>query len=231
MGEARHWYRGEDLNTGHGIAVDWQGNSYVAGQFADAITFGTGEPNEVTLTATSPLTLRDSFIAKFDRRGALMWARQADTAVDGARAVGVDSDGNSYVTGTFFNSVTFGRGEENEITLISGNGVPPGFVAKYGRHGEILWARLGGGFGISVDERHSAYVTGTFEGTATFGVGEPHETVLTSSGPRDLFVAKYSKDDAGIEPARAHPSTWRSSQNRDHQENAEEFRNSPRPVP
>ena len=34
-------------------------------------------------------------------------------------------------------------------------------------------------------------MTGLFDGPATFGSGEPGETVLTSSGATDIFVARY----------------------------------------
>ena len=37
-------------------------------------------------------------------------------------------------------------------------------------------------------------MTGGFQATATFGAGEPNETVLNAVGDVDLFVAKYSRN-------------------------------------
>ncbi len=47
------------------------------------------------------------------------------------------------------------------------------------------------GSGIVVDVSGSSYVTGKFEGSATFGANEVNETTLNSAGSGDIFVAKY----------------------------------------
>src|SRR5262245_44835923 len=71
----------------------------------------------------------------------------------------------------------------------------------------LAWARSAGGlnidtpYGIAVDSAGNSYVTGIFAKSraciscglpATFGAGQPNETVLTSlEGSQDIFVAKY----------------------------------------
>src|ERR671918_422077 len=65
---------------------------------------------------------------------------------------------------------------------------------------ELLWATQAGGpsggigaFGIATSARGDSFVTGAFAGMATFGAGEPNETILTA--PRShLFVARYDRD-------------------------------------
>ncbi len=64
------------------------------------------------------------------------------------------------------------------------------------------WAHRAGGptldrgaFGVGHDSSGNVYVTGQFQGTATFGQGQPNETSLTESGSGDVFLAKY--DNAG----------------------------------
>ena len=47
------------------------------------------------------------------------------------------------------------------------------------------------GAGIGLDASGNSYVTGQFEGSATFGAGEANETTLRSAGGSDIFVAKY----------------------------------------
>lgn len=187
------------FNEGNGVAVDPDGNSSVTGWFQEELTFGLGETNEITLRAPGE---RSSFVARYDRRGALIWARHVDTGDSaGANAIAVDSLGNSYVTGSLGgNTSTFGPGEENETTLVRMAGVQPNFVAKYDRQGALSWARQGGGVAIAADAGGNSYVTGSFgdppgppvENTITFGLGEANETTLVSAGLSDGFVAKYS---------------------------------------
>ncbi|MCX6645371.1 MAG: hypothetical protein NTY09_03300, partial [bacterium] len=48
--------------------------------------------------------------------------------------------------------------------------------------------------GITTLSDNSTVVTGWFYGTATFGPGESNQTVLTSAGGADIFIARYNPD-------------------------------------
>jgi hypothetical protein len=107
---------------------------------------------------------------------ALLWVTRAG-GVETDESTGIaTTERDSYVTGRFRGTATFGEGEPNETTLTSAGGSDI-FVAKYDRDGALLWAtRAGGGsldfrLGIATTERGDSYVTGAFEGTATFGQG------------------------------------------------------------
>ncbi len=185
---------GTGYHIGFDIAVDGDGNSYVTGFFEGTATFGSGEANETTLTSAGSF---DIFVAKYDPDGTLLWAKRAGgTGYDEGSGIAVDDAGNSYVTGYFYGSATFGPGEANETTLTSA-GSHDLFVAKYAPDGTLLWAKRAGGTGydsgrgIAVDGDGNSYVTGNFEGSATFGPGEANETTLTSAGSNDIFVAKF----------------------------------------
>jgi hypothetical protein len=73
-------------------------------------------------------------------------------------------------------------------------------VQGYG--GSLVCAvRAGGierdsGFGVAVLPDGSSFVVGDFAGEATFGEGEPNETVLSTTGDydKDIFVARYNPD-------------------------------------
>src|SRR5262249_24301705 len=128
------------------------------------------------------------------------WAKRAGgTAADQAYGIAEDSSGNSYVTGFFSGTATFGPGEANQTLLTSAGGTDI-FVAKYSTSGELVWVKRAGGTGadqangIGVDSSGNSYVTGLFNGSATFGGGEANQTVLTSAGGTDIFVAKYNSD-------------------------------------
>jgi len=183
--------------TGNGIAVDAAGNSLVTGEFAGSATFGAGEANETTLTATE---WSDIFIARYAPDGTLLWARSAGgSADDVGTGIVVDATGNALATGSFRGSATFGAGEANETTLTA-VGLNDIFIAQYAPDGSLLWARSAGGvgvdygYGIAVDVDGNAAVTGYFRDSATFGAGEANETTLTDVGGGDIFIAQYAPD-------------------------------------
>jgi hypothetical protein len=183
---------GTSAEVGFSIATTPRGESYVTGAFEGTATFGQGEPNQTTLTSFECSDIfdpsqecSDIFVAKYDRDGALLWATQVgvETIADHS-AIATTPRGESYVT--------FSQAE------IAGEDI---LVAKYDRNGTLLWTtRADGtgpraGFGIATTPRGESYVTGDFSGTATFGLGEPNQTTLTSAGPEaDIFVAKYDRD-------------------------------------
>ena len=173
---------GLNWDYGYSIAVDANGNSYVTGCHLSSATFGT-----ITLTSSGGY---DIFIAKLDSSGNWLWAKKAGgTSDDYSRSITVDDNGNSYVTGDFRSSATFGT------TILNTSGYNDIFVAKLDINGNWLWAKKAGGtsydYGccIAVDDNGNSYVTGVFEGSATFGT-----TTLTSSGNEDIFVAKMDSN-------------------------------------
>ncbi len=174
---------GINSDVGRSIAVDGSGNSYVTGAFVFEATFGPGEPNQTVLTAAGGT---DIFVAKYDFSGELQWAKQDGGSLnDDGYDIAVDGSGNIHVTG------------------ILGGGGTDIFVAKYSSGGALRWSRQAGGVGsdiarrIAVDGSGNSYVTGSFTGTATFGVGETNETILTSAGSGDIFIAKFSGGNKG----------------------------------
>ncbi len=190
---------GTAADIGSGIAVDASGNSYVTGHFLISATFGLGEPNQTTLTSDPFATGSDTFVAKYHSSGALIWAKQAGgLEADRGVAIAVDGGENSYIVGVFNGTVILGPGDPNQTELISA-GQSDIFVARYDSTGALDWAKRAGGTGfdggaagIAVDGSGNSYVTGRFDGTATFGSGEFNETTLVSAGGLDFFLAKYN---------------------------------------
>ena len=173
---------GLDDNCG-GIAMDDNGNSYVSGSFNDTATFGS-----YSLTSSGE---GDIFVAKIDAIGNWLWVTQAGgSESDGGKAITIDDNGNSYVTGCFNETAIFGS-----YSLVNSGGVINIFVAKMDSNGIWLWATQAGGssygcgFGIAIDDNGNCYVTGYFAGITTFG-----SYSLTSSGSNDIFAAKLGNN-------------------------------------
>jgi hypothetical protein len=183
-------------DAGWGVAVDEGGNSYVTGHFTESATFESTNGVSLTLTGVG----RDIFVAKYDRHGVLQWATRAGGGFGEGRSIAVDRRGNSYVTGRFAGTATFGEGE-NERVLVN-DGSPDSFVAKFAPDGALRWITQivgapGGfaeGFYVAADRAGNSYVTGWFQGAVTLGVGETNETTLHAG--RASFFAKFDHSGA-----------------------------------
>jgi len=69
-----------------------------------------------------------------------LWAKKAGgTSSDTGRSIATDSEGNSYVIGTFYKTAAFG---DTELTSSGSTDI---FVAKLDSNGNWLWAKQAGG--------------------------------------------------------------------------------------
>ncbi len=123
------------------------------------------------------------------------WAASAGGGgnVDFCHGIATDSQGNAYWVGTVSGDVDFGC-----ATLSTGSSDILGFVAKRAPDGSCVWVRgITVGFdevwvfGIAIDRADRIYVTGRYNGNASFGDG----ITLSSLGSDDIFLARY--DTAG----------------------------------
>ena len=185
-------------DKGYGITVLSDNSTVVTGMFFVSATFGPGEPSETVLT---PAGGGDIFIARYNPDGTLAWAKRAGGADnDWSNGITTLSDNSTVLTGFFNGPATFGEGEPNETVLTSA-GYDDIFIARYKPDGTLAWVKSAGGTswwddgnGITTLSDNSTVVTGWFQGSATFGEGEPNETVLTSAGYDDIFIARYKPD-------------------------------------
>lgn len=107
------------------------------------------------------------------------WARSGGGAsADLAESITMDGAGNTYITGTFGSTATFGT-----FNLVGGGS----YIAKYDVSGNCLWAVR---FDGDVADINGPYLTGSYMGTAVIGT-----TTLTSAGGTiDIFVAKFDQN-------------------------------------
>ncbi len=115
------------------------------------------------------------------------WAKSAGgISEDYCHSNSMDRFGNTIITGYFKENAFFGN------QLLSSSGANDIFVAKYDKHGNIIWAKRAGGVGndegysVTTDKSGNSIITGIFTLTTTF------DTIsLTSNGGSDLFIVKY----------------------------------------
>lgn len=164
------------------VAVDGNGNVYVAGQFN-----GTGDFGGVALTAAGG---RDAFVARLDPNGQVLWAKRwgASNTDEAGFGVGVDAAGNVYALGD--------RRDDQNSTNYANNGDD---VLKFSPAGDPLWTRsvdityntraIADG-DLAVDPDGNVYVADTFNGTVDFDPGPKKKWV--SSAENMGFILKLT---------------------------------------
>lgn len=153
---------------GRGVSLDNSGNLFVVG-------YTSGD-----LGGNINAGFEDIFIAKFDSNGNNLWVRLLGSAgKDVGLGIWVDINGDVYICGE-----TFGNLDGNLNA-----GLEDGFIAKYDTNGNKLWVNVLGSvntdtaFGISVDSKGNAYITGHTSGNLD---GEPN------AGSEDVLIARYN---------------------------------------
>ncbi len=181
---------GTGLDQGNAIAVDSNGNAYVAG-LTNSAAFG------FTPSGIQPAYKGegDAFVAELTTTGALSYFTYlGGTHADSATGIAVDSTFNAYVTGTTA-SIDFPTSGA-VFQPAYGGGNTDSFVAKIGPGGTTLVysSYLGGtnaelATGIAVDTGGSAYVTGQ-TCSDDFPLANPLQAV--PGGNCDAYIAKVS---------------------------------------
>jgi hypothetical protein len=163
------------------LAVDAEGDAYLAGHFMDTVDFGV---TNLTSTGRFP----DIFVARISRSGQVLWVAQGGGPLpDDAFGLAVDAAGNSVVVGTVAGTNTFGS-----LTL-SNAAEAQILVAACDSHGEFLWARSGGSgrpdsaLAVALGPDGSATVSGVLGGPASLG-----DLNLTNDAARYTFTARYT---------------------------------------
>ncbi|MFA6924583.1 MAG: SBBP repeat-containing protein [Bacteroidales bacterium] len=171
----------EDVES-YTVACDGAGNVFVVGDFK-----GTLHSDDFQMTTIGDF---DIFLIKYDQNGNTMWAKQAGGKdYDDVFGVSVDNNGNSYMTGRFTDTVSFGG------TYVHSVGNEDMFLTKYDPKGNVVWARTAGSRGTEIatecaaDANGNVYVTGIFQSTCNFD-----KYSVTSAGINDIFVAKYDSN-------------------------------------
>ncbi|MBS1586297.1 MAG: T9SS type A sorting domain-containing protein [Bacteroidetes bacterium] len=121
------------------------------------------------------------------------WAKSsAGHSNDYAGGLDIDEQGNSYIAGKFYDSVSFGA------TTLTSPGTWSVYIAKYDLNGGVLWAKSAGSAGnikvtgICRDRFGNLSIVGQYSDSASFGTLSP--TTLYSVAGYDVFIASYNAD-------------------------------------
>ena len=172
------------------MAVDDDGNIYIAGHFTGSLSLGSFH-----LSGQGEF---DIFIAKLDAKRKVLWAGAlGGPSNDNEVSIVVDKK-SLYVMAQSSGGIDVDPGPG--VKIFDNVGSPwtnDGFFAKYdAKNGKLQWAhQLQDASGwssssIAVD-KSAVYITGYFSGAVDFNPGAG-EYILNSFGGSDIFVGKYS---------------------------------------
>jgi len=174
--------------SGQGIAIDAQGNAYIAGS-----TSSTNFPVLGGVQATLDGWV-DAFAAKFGPAGTLLYSTYlGGSGTDVANAIAVDGSGNAYLAGYTMSSDLPVTGNALQSTY---GGDYDAFVARLNPAGNSLLylSYLGGSAsdtasGIALDNSGNAYVAG-WTLSPNFPVYDAFQSISTSNYA--AFLVKFS---------------------------------------
>jgi hypothetical protein len=168
------------------VATDGSGNILLTGGFSGTASFGT-----TSLTSTTQYGTQ-LFVSKLDATGNWLWAKAATGAGEAqGRDIKLDRSGNALVTGYFTGTASFGNTNLSSNDQYTYNV----FVTKLDAAGSWLWAKGASssthvqGVGVALDTVDNVLVTGSFNGTASFGSTSLSSTVQDGA---TTFVTKLS---------------------------------------
>jgi hypothetical protein len=194
-----HQLGGNQGQASYGISVDPIGNIYVTGIAGNKTHQSIG-------THLWHSSGGEVFLSKLSSTGKLLWQQNAGgSGIDAGLAVAADRTGGAYVAGYFSGKIKFGdvklQAPEDRRTHLGS--AADAFLVRYSSDGKLIWARQAGGtsldqaYALATDKRGNAYITGYFQGKATFG-SVKLESRTRPDGDHDpdtdygdFFVAKY----------------------------------------
>ena len=164
-----------DSSFGYSVATDRFGNVYISGQFQEHLTFGSS-----ALFTKYPQV----FMAKYDSNGNVLWAVQSTGGCPHCPAsampfipycgmtVAADNAGSSYITGAYYDSITFGKTSLHTNPINARYDI---FLTKYSSTGQFVWAESAdcidkqqwGAVSISTDTLSHVYISGSCNGGNT----------------------------------------------------------------
>lgn len=170
------------------------GYIYVAGTFGGGGGQFDFDPNNGTAYSSGLNPTLKGFLLKWDLDGNYVWHKLQTTPIGlTIDDLHIDVQGNSYVCGSFANSIT-----ANSQSLTS-NGSSDAFFTKYDSNGNLIFLQGFGGNqsqsdickGISTDSNGNVFIGGIYNGAVDFDPSG-NSTISTSNGNGDAFVAKFN---------------------------------------
>lgn len=176
-----------------GLELDASGNLLLLGEYSGTVDF---DPSVATQSLTS-VGYTDVFFLKLNSSGDLIWVKSiGGSDLDYGNDLKISSLGEVFVTGSFKGD--FDADPSMGVFSFADSDYENAFMAKFDSNGSFGWAINISGDGyvnsgglLTFDGQGNVVLCGKFSGIADF---DPSVAInnLTSNGPNDAFIAKYS---------------------------------------
>jgi len=180
---------GSGLDQANNLTVDDESNVIFGGQYSSALM--DCDPGAGTFNINNAGG-NDAFIVKLDRDGNFKWAKNVGgTGTDFGHVVAADRLGNVIFVGSYSANINLGS-----YNLFN-KGSSDGYVIKYDKDGNILWAY---GFGLSGADEIRHVITNANNEIVIMGYFESNIDINPKGPPTNLtgtvqnyFIAKYTE--------------------------------------
>lgn len=189
-------FGGPGADKGLDIAIGPTSDLRVCGYFESTVDFDPGAGTQVASSAGA----RDIFLSTFELSGnfqsSLQWG---GPSFDLPKAVRLDTAGNIFLTGGFFDTVDFDPGAGVVNVAAASNTQSDAFVLKLDPVGNFEWVNSIGSQGwettfslVVTSDQNSIVVAGGYEQNPDFdpGLGT---AFVPAHGSRDAFFVKYNQ--------------------------------------
>ena len=190
------------------LSVDGGGNVYVGGSFVKTLVLQGGANQNITLNDNGAAGINyESFVAKYDANGNLLWAKggnsnspknaaNLETGQNGIDEIVFDTNGNPYVAG-------FVSGDHFLGSAFTNQGQSDIMLARLNpANGAIAWKQIIGGtkddngLNLKIDAANNLYLVGNFASPSiTFPSGDTFTNPLDPNDSEgvstDTFIAKF----------------------------------------
>lgn len=195
-GQTTQWAIQLGGQSSNAICTDFAENVFITGSFIGNVDF---DPGIGIVNLPHSTSGNNTYIAKLDSSGNLIWARGISGTDVTSWGIDVDDFGNVYIAGLFYETADFNPDTITAYTLTATNqsaGNPDIFVLKLDANGNFIWAfQIGtGGFesaGNLLVVNNNIYITGRFSVTCDF---DPDTGIynLSPVSPEQVFISKFN---------------------------------------
>jgi len=184
----------EKYNFCNAFMMDDLGNLFISSNFSRTLDC---DPDEGIVNLTSFNDRYDFFLLKLNADGQFVWVKHfKGESYENAISIDMDSNGNIYLAGYFYQNIDLDPGIES--SMFYSQGEDDAFICKLDSNGDLIWANSMGGDGddnaghLTLDSFGNFYISGSYDNSIDLdpGLNEFEIGGSVYSG----YIAKYSQD-------------------------------------